>query len=58
LAALWGSSSCVVLIANQKDRGRISRILGLEPVVIACEGQKLALFNRPVDRPPQSYDCR
>jgi Aminoarabinose transferase C-terminal domain len=45
--ALWSSPGCVVLIANRKDLPALMTSLSPVPEVLACEGKKLALSNRP-----------
>jgi 4-amino-4-deoxy-L-arabinose transferase-like glycosyltransferase len=45
--ALWSSPGCVVLIANRKDLPTLMTSLSPVPQVLACEGKKLALSNRP-----------
>ncbi len=57
LPGLWGSSTCVVLVVNQQDSDTLTAMLKPEPALIACEGKKLALYNRPAHGPPVAFDC-
>lgn len=47
LAAAWSARSCVVVIADRKDVPHLRLLLKPAPSIIGCEGQKMALFNRP-----------
>lgn len=58
LATLWGSSTCVVMVLNREDSVALIPALKPEPALIACEGKKIALFNRPAKGPAMDYDCR
>jgi len=58
LLGLWGGSSCVVLVADHRDYDALARILRPAPAIIACEGKKLALYNRPAQGAAAQYDCR
>lgn len=46
LARLWNSGSCVVVVANRKDLTRLAA-LDPAPVIVGCEGKKVALYNGP-----------
>jgi len=46
---LWSSGSCFVIVANRKDL-KILETLAPPPVVIGCEGKKVALSNHPEAR--------
>ncbi len=54
LRTRWSSSECFVLIANRKDL-RALEILTPAPVIVACEGKKVALFNGR--NAPLATDC-
>ena len=58
LPGLWGGSSCVVLVANRRDYDALAQMLRPAPAIIACEGKKLALYNRPAQGAAAQYDCR
>ncbi len=57
LQALWGSANCVVLVVNQRDYEALAFILKPAPIMIACEGKKLAVYNRPVLGSASEFDC-
>ncbi len=57
LPALWGSAVCVVLVANGSDAATLAQLLNPQPSLIACEGKKVALSNRPPGFAPMSFDC-
>jgi 4-amino-4-deoxy-L-arabinose transferase-like glycosyltransferase len=50
LRKLWSSSECFVLVANRKDL-RALETLTPAPVLVGCEGKKVALVNSPGARP-------
>jgi 4-amino-4-deoxy-L-arabinose transferase-like glycosyltransferase len=58
LPGVWSGSSCVVLVANRRDYDALAQILRPPPAIIACEGKKLALYNRPAQGAAANYDCR
>ena len=58
LRALWGSANCVVLVLNQRDYGALAPMLKPGPIAIACEGKKLAVYNRPASGPVSEFDCQ
>lgn len=45
LRELWGSGNCMVVVVNRKDLPGLET-LNPAPVIIGCEGKKLALSNR------------
>jgi len=49
LRRLWSANECFVLVANRKDLGSLET-LSPPPVIVGCEGKKLALFNGPNTR--------
>ncbi len=44
LRKLWSSNECFALVANRKDLPAL-QTLTPAPVIVACEGKKVALFN-------------
>lgn len=56
LRALW-STECVVLIVNRADLGQLVPVLDPKPLVLGCEGKKLALGNRKPTRAAPPADC-
>jgi hypothetical protein len=58
LAQSWASQSCVVVVADFANLPHLERLLRPAPSVIACEGKKLALYNRPVHGTIHRYNCR
>ena len=50
LHKLWSSSRCFALITNRKDL-RALESLSPPPVIVGCEGRKVALLNRPEAHP-------
>jgi len=58
LQALWGSANCVVLVLNQSDYDALASMLKPAPTMIACEGKKLAVYNRPALGSASEFDCR
>ena len=50
LIDLWASERCVVLIANRGDLIALTSSLKPLPVMLAAEGKKIALSNRPRDK--------
>ena len=57
LRQVWSSGACMVLIANDRDRKALADSLKPAPVVIGCEGKKLALYNGALAPPPGAADC-
>jgi len=49
LRDLWSAPACLVLIANRSDRVKLASTLTPTPILLGCEGKKLALINQ---RPP------
>ena len=45
LRALWSSRRCFILIANRSDFASLASELAPRPIVLGCEGKKLALGN-------------
>ncbi|MFI5352720.1 MAG: phospholipid carrier-dependent glycosyltransferase [Candidatus Binatales bacterium] len=58
LPGVWSGSSCVVLVANRRDYDALAQMLKPAPAIIACEGKKVALYNRPAPGAAAQYDCR
>ncbi|MGA9723165.1 MAG: phospholipid carrier-dependent glycosyltransferase [Candidatus Binatus sp.] len=57
LRQAWSSGSCMILIANERDLKGLQDSLKPAPVIIGCEGKKLALYNRSIATPPEAADC-
>ncbi len=57
LREAWSSGSCMILIANERDLTGLQDSLKPAPVIIGCEGKKLALYNRAIAPPPAAADC-
>ena len=57
LRQAWSSGSCMILIANERDLKGLQDSLKPAPVIIGCEGKKLALYNRAIAPPPAAADC-
>ena len=55
LRRLWSSTECFALVANRKDLPTLET-LAPPPVIVGCEGKKVALFNGRNARP--AVDCR
>jgi 4-amino-4-deoxy-L-arabinose transferase-like glycosyltransferase len=55
LRELWGSGNCMVVVVNRKDLPGLET-LSPAPVIIGCEGKKLALSNRA--EAAAAMDCR
>jgi 4-amino-4-deoxy-L-arabinose transferase-like glycosyltransferase len=55
LRRLWSSAECFVLVANRKDLGTLETLTPA-PVIVGCEGKKVALFNGRTAR--AAVDCR
>lgn len=53
LKEAWATSHCAVLVANRLDVPTLVNFLSPMPTLIGCEGKKLALYNRPLDKPAQ-----
>jgi len=47
----------MILIANQRDLHALQDSLRPAPVVVGCEGKKLALYNGAPAPPPGAADC-
>jgi 4-amino-4-deoxy-L-arabinose transferase-like glycosyltransferase len=59
LSSLWGSSACVVMVANRQDLRALMRLLTPTPSIVGCEGKKFALSNRPASAHAQlPPECR
>jgi 4-amino-4-deoxy-L-arabinose transferase-like glycosyltransferase len=54
LRRLWSSHQCFMLIANRKDLPALENLTPA-PVIVGCEGKKLALFNGAGAAP--NVDC-
>jgi hypothetical protein len=54
LGKIWASGQCTVLVANRLDLPTLFKLLSPMPRLVGCEGKKVALYNRPLDRSPQS----
>jgi hypothetical protein len=52
LAQLWRGPGCAILIVNRDDLPHLRALLGSAAAIVACEGKKLALYNRAVARRP------
>jgi hypothetical protein len=57
LRQVWSSGGCMILIVNDRDRNALADRLKPAPVVIGCEGKKLALYNGALAPPPGAADC-
>jgi 4-amino-4-deoxy-L-arabinose transferase-like glycosyltransferase len=57
LRQAWSSGSCMILIANERDLTGLQDSLKPAPVIIGCQGKKLALYNRAIAPPPAAADC-
>jgi len=57
LRQAWSSGACMILIVNDRDRNALADSLKPAPVVVGCEGKKLALYNRALAPPPGAADC-
>jgi len=57
LRQVWSSGACMILIVNDRDRNALADSLKPAPVVIGCEGKKLALYNGAVAPPPGAANC-
>ena len=47
----------MILIANERKTCRACRIRQAAPVILGCEGKKLALYNGALAPPPAAADC-
>jgi hypothetical protein len=57
LRQAWSSGSCMILIANERDLKGLQDSLTPAPVVIGCEGKKLALYKGALAPPPSPAAC-
>ncbi len=58
LRDLWSSTACVALIVNRSDWPRLAGTLEPTPMLLGCEGKKLAFTNRRFpDRPVRADEC-
>ncbi len=57
LRQVWSSGGCMILIVNDRDRNALAESLKPTPVVIGCEGKKLALYNGALAPTPGAADC-
>jgi 4-amino-4-deoxy-L-arabinose transferase-like glycosyltransferase len=57
LRQAWSSGSCMILIANERDLKGLQDSLKPAPVVIGCEGKKLALYKGALAPPPSPAAC-
>jgi len=46
LKRAWSGDDCTVLVANRADLPTLANLLSPAPILIGCEGKKLALYNR------------
>jgi 4-amino-4-deoxy-L-arabinose transferase-like glycosyltransferase len=53
----WSSGACMILIVNDRDRNALADRLKPAPVVLGCEGKKLALYNGALAAPRGAADC-
>jgi len=58
LDRIWSTSRCAVVIVNLRDLHKVVAALQPPPSIIACEGKKVALYNRPVEQAPAMFDCQ
>jgi hypothetical protein len=54
LRRIWSSTQCFVLVTNRKDLS-VLKTLTPAPVMVGCEGKKVALLNEPNAHP--AVDC-
>jgi 4-amino-4-deoxy-L-arabinose transferase-like glycosyltransferase len=58
LRDIWSARACLVLIVNRRDRAKLANTLTPTPILLGCEGKKLALINQS---PPMDFsrpdDC-
>ncbi len=47
MAELWASARCVVMIVNRKELPGLAAGLNPSPTILAAEGKKMAISNRP-----------
>ncbi len=57
LSEIWSSGACMILIANASDIPVLRELLNPTPVVLGCEGKKLALYNGALAPPPAASTC-
>ena len=57
LRQIWSSGACMVLVVNARDIKGLEDSLKPAPVVIGCEGKKLALYNGALAPPPSAAAC-
>jgi len=57
LREVWSSGACMVLISNERDLQTLQDSLKPAPVIIGCEGKKLALYNGNLAPPPNASGC-
>ncbi len=57
LGEIWKSSSCMVLIANERDLPVLHELLKPAPVLLGCEGKKFALYHGKLAPPPAASAC-
>ena len=57
LRQVWSSGACMVLIANDRDFRALQDSLKPAPVILGCEGKKLALYNGTLAPPAGTADC-
>jgi 4-amino-4-deoxy-L-arabinose transferase-like glycosyltransferase len=57
LRQVWSSGACMILIANERDLQGLQDSLKPAPVILGCEGKKLALYNGALAPPPAAADC-
>jgi 4-amino-4-deoxy-L-arabinose transferase-like glycosyltransferase len=54
LRKIWAGGQCIVLVVNRLDVPTVAKLLSPMPRLIGCEGKKVALYNGPLDKSPQS----
>jgi len=57
LRQVWSSGACMILIANERDLQGLQDSLKPAPVILGCEGKKLALYNGALAPPAAAADC-
>jgi 4-amino-4-deoxy-L-arabinose transferase-like glycosyltransferase len=57
LRQVWSSGACMILIANGRDLVAVQDSLKPAPVIIGCEGKKVALYNGRIAAPAAAAFC-
>jgi 4-amino-4-deoxy-L-arabinose transferase-like glycosyltransferase len=55
LKEIWANEHCAVLVANGLDVPTLVKLLSPPPTLIGCEGKKVALYNRQVQKSARKY---